>query len=84
VLTASYWVAHLLLWPVVFRAGAHRLLATPVGRISGTRLGSADPSTICRVSTVQADVSAGEALVEDPQIHGAIDRMVAEEHELWE
>jgi hypothetical protein len=22
--------------------------------------------------------------VEDPQIHGAIDRMVAEEHELWE
>jgi hypothetical protein len=21
--------------------------------------------------------------VEDPQIHGAIDRMVAEEHELW-
>jgi Protein of unknown function (DUF2630) len=36
------------------------------------------------VSTVQADVSAKEALVEDPQIHGAIDRMVAEEHELWE
>ena len=25
-----------------------------------------------------------EALVEDPQIHGSIDRMVAEEHELWE
>jgi Protein of unknown function (DUF2630) len=22
--------------------------------------------------------------VEDPQIHGSIDRMVAEEHELWE
>jgi Protein of unknown function (DUF2630) len=22
--------------------------------------------------------------VEDPQIHGAIDRMVAEEHELWQ
>jgi hypothetical protein len=22
--------------------------------------------------------------MEDPQIHGAIDRMVAEEHELWE
>jgi hypothetical protein len=22
--------------------------------------------------------------VEDPQIHGTIDRMVAEEHELWE
>jgi hypothetical protein len=22
--------------------------------------------------------------VEDPQIHGAIDRMVAEEHQLWE
>jgi hypothetical protein len=22
--------------------------------------------------------------VDDPQIHGAIDRMVAEEHELWE
>jgi hypothetical protein len=22
--------------------------------------------------------------VEDPQIHGAIDRMVGEEHELWE
>jgi hypothetical protein len=22
--------------------------------------------------------------VEDPQIHGAIDQMVAEEHELWE
>jgi hypothetical protein len=27
---------------------------------------------------------AEEALVEDPQIHGSIDRMVAEEHELWE
>ena len=25
-----------------------------------------------------------EALVEDPQIHGSIDRMVAEEHKLWE
>ena len=25
-----------------------------------------------------------EALVEDPQIHGAIDRMVDEEHQLWE
>jgi hypothetical protein len=25
-----------------------------------------------------------EALVEDPQIHGAIDRMVEEEHKLWE
>jgi hypothetical protein len=25
-----------------------------------------------------------EALVEDPQIHGSIDRMVAEEHELWQ
>jgi hypothetical protein len=23
-------------------------------------------------------------LVDDPQIHGAIDKMVAEEHELWE
>jgi Protein of unknown function (DUF2630) len=22
--------------------------------------------------------------VEDPQVHGAIDRMVAEEHELWQ
>ena len=22
--------------------------------------------------------------MEDPQVHGAIDRMVAEEHELWE
>jgi Protein of unknown function (DUF2630) len=27
---------------------------------------------------------AEEALVEDPQIHGAIDRMVEEEHQLWE
>jgi hypothetical protein len=25
-----------------------------------------------------------EALVEDPQIHGSIDRMVEEEHQLWE
>jgi Protein of unknown function (DUF2630) len=33
---------------------------------------------------VQPYVWAEEALVEDPQIHGAIDRMVAEEHELWE
>jgi hypothetical protein len=28
--------------------------------------------------------STKEALLEDPQIHGAIDQMVAEEHELWE
>ena len=25
-----------------------------------------------------------EALVQDPEIHGSIDRMVAEEHELWQ
>jgi hypothetical protein len=41
VLTAAYWVAGLLLWPVVFRAGAHRLLGIPVGRISGTISGAA-------------------------------------------
>jgi len=29
-------------------------------------------------------VGGEEALMEDPQIHGSIDRMVAEEHELWE
>ena len=29
-------------------------------------------------------VGGEEALMEDPQIHGSIDRMVAEEHELWQ
>src|SRR5438132_12893625 len=33
----------------------------------------------------RARTSRGEeALVEDPQIHGAIDRMVDEEHQLWQ
>jgi Protein of unknown function (DUF2630) len=37
-----------------------------------------------RISTGAEHVAGQEALVEDPQIHGAIDQMVAEEHELWE
>jgi hypothetical protein len=41
VLTAAYWVAGLLLWPVAFRAAAHRLLGIPVRRISGTLSGAA-------------------------------------------
>jgi Protein of unknown function (DUF2630) len=35
----------------------------------------------CRIPSYRRNE---EALVEDPQIHGAIDRMVEEEHELWQ
>jgi Protein of unknown function (DUF2630) len=39
---------------------------------------------MCRILRAGETRLGEEALVEDPQIHGSIDRMVAEEHELWE
>ena len=33
---------------------------------------------------VGGSIQLEEAFVEDPKIHGAIDRMVDEEHQLWE
>jgi hypothetical protein len=39
---------------------------------------------MCRILRASETGLGEETLVEDPQIHGSIDRMVAEEHELWE
>ena len=41
VLTVAPWVAGFVLWPLVFRAVARRLLGIPVGRVSGTLSGAA-------------------------------------------
>src|SRR5919206_5041867 len=60
----------------------------PVGTVDRSRHPTAR-LVRTRSPFAQAESSPGnffrseEALVEDPQIHGAIDRMVDEEHQLW-